>query len=168
MQEIFDRRSIRKFNSQKVEREKINKLLEAGMQAPSANNQREWEFLVVDEKEKLTLLSRISPYSGLVAKAPLAIVILCNTLKMDTPEMWEQDLGACTQNILLEAVHLELGACWLGVAPKEDRMKTLSGMFNLPPTVKPFSIIAVGYPADGQKNQFIDRFDRSAIHNNVW
>lgn len=168
MQEIFNRRSIRKFRSQKVEREKINRMLEAAMQAPSAHNQRAWEFVVVDDPSKLTLLSRATPYSGLIAGAPIGIVLACNTAKLKNPEIWQQDMGACAQNILLEAVHLELGACWMGVAPSDERMETVRKILQMPPSIDPFGMIAVGYPAEGQKNQFIDRFDRTAIHSNAW
>ncbi|NLY07619.1 MAG: nitroreductase family protein [Spirochaetales bacterium] len=168
MQEIFNRRSIRDFSNRKVEREKINRLLEAAMQAPSAQDQREWCFVVVDDPEKQTLLSRVSPYSRMIAKAPVTIAILCDTSKLKSPDYWEQDLGACTENLLLEATHQELGACWMGMAPMQDRMDSISSILGLPDFIKPFALVAVGYPQEGKGNRFIDRFDRSLIHFNQW
>ena len=80
MKEIFNRRSIRKFKNQSVEKEKIEKLLRAGMQAPSAANQQPWEFIVVENKETLNKLSLMSPYSRLVANSPLTLVLLAKRL----------------------------------------------------------------------------------------
>ena len=87
------------------------------MQAPSAGNQQSSEFLVVQDKAALGRLSEMSPYSKMVAKAPLAIVLLGNTERMKFPGNWEQDLGAAAENLLLEAAELGLGAVWLGVHP---------------------------------------------------
>ena len=134
------------------------------MTAPTAANQREWEFVVVTEKVLFDKLSAATPYSKPVAKAPLAIVILSNFEKTIFPECWQQDLGACAQNILLEAVHLGLGGVWLGVAPLEDRMKTVSDIFSLPAEVKPFAVIALGYPREDIPPK--ERYEPNKVHYN--
>lgn len=103
MDVIFNRRSIRRYKDQAVEQEKIDKILRAAMQAPSAVNQQPWEFIVVRDKENLKKLAGISAYSRMVADAPLAIVVLGNEARMRLQHNWEQDLSAATQNILLEA-----------------------------------------------------------------
>lgn len=164
MDVINKRRSIRKFKGQTVEKAKIEKLLRAAMQAPSAGNQQPWEFIVVEEKESLRKLSLTSQYSKLVADAPLALVLLANEKSMRFPQNWQQDLSAATQNILLEAVDLGLGAVWIGVAPDQDRMNYVAETFKLPEYIKPFCLIALGYPADGQENVFVDRFDETKVH----
>lgn len=82
MNEIFIRRSIRKYKQQAVEREKIQKILQAAMQAPSAGNQQPWEFIVVEDKQRLEQLSLVSPYAGPVKNAPLTIVVLANKSAM--------------------------------------------------------------------------------------
>ena len=164
MEAIFNRRSIRKFKEQAIENEIVDKLLRAAMQAPSAGNQQPWEFIVVKEIENLKNLSKMSPYSRLIADAPLALVLLGNEKKMKFSESWQQDMGAAAENILLQAVDLELGAVWLGVAPIEEREKYLKEIFNLPENIKPFAVIAIGYPAEGQENKFIDRFDETRVH----
>jgi len=163
MDTIFFRRSIRNYKDKKVESEKIERLLRAAMQAPSAGNQQPWEFIVVQDKDNLKRLSNMSPYSKLISDAPLALVLLANKDRMKYPENWEQDMGAAAQNILLEAVELELGAVWLGVAPIEDRVKYIKDIFRLKENVSPYCVIAIGYP-DGQENKFIDRFDKTRIH----
>lgn len=164
MREIFERRSVRLYQDQKVESEKIEKLLRAAMQAPSAGNQQESEFLVVTEPSSLQKLSAMSPYSRLIEKAPAAIVLLGNDKRMKFPENWEQDLGAAAENILLEAVHLDLGAVWLGVHPLQERIDAVRAQFNLSQEYRPFGVIAVGYPKDASANQFVDRWDEERVH----
>ncbi|WP_432663867.1 nitroreductase family protein [Wukongibacter baidiensis] len=163
MDAIFKRRSIRKYESRTVEKEKIELLLKAAMQAPSAGNQQPWEFIVVQNKEMLKNLSMMSPYAGMVAEAPLAIVLLGNKDYMKYPENWEQDMGAATQNLLLQAVELDLGAVWLGVAPLEERMDYVNRLFNLSENIMPYCVVPIGYPK-GQENKMIDRFDEERVH----
>lgn len=162
MDEIFKRRSIRKYTDKPVEEEKIELLLRAAMQAPTSGNQRPWEFLVVKDKEALRELSLTSPFSMAVAKAPLAIIMLGNRDLFRYPEDWEKDLGAATQNMLLEAVSLKLGAVWIGVAPLPECMDHVREACALPPNIDPFAIVAVGYPLEDKPP--IDRFEADRIH----
>lgn len=164
MEAIFNRRSVRKYKDKPVENEKVNKLLRAAMQAPSAGNQQPWEFIVVQEKDNLKKLAEMSPYSKLIEDAPVAFVLLANEERMKFPENWQQDMGAAAQNILLEAVELELGAVWLGVAPLEDRVNYLKDMFQLTDNFRPYCVIGLGYPGEGQENKFVDRYDETRVH----
>jgi nitroreductase len=163
MQEIFNRRSIRKFEDTPVEKEKIEQLLKAAMQAPSAANQQPWEFIVVEDKEALNRLSQMSPYSKPVAGSAVTLVLLANSSNLTIPTAWQQDLGAAAENILLEATHLDLGAVWLGVAVSDSSTEFIKKLYSLPDTVKPFALIAAGYP-DGQKNEFVDRYQAEKVH----
>ncbi len=163
MDAIFNRRSIRKYKEQAVEKEKVERLLRAAMQAPSAANQQPWEFIVVQDKDNLKKLSLMSPYSKLIANAPLAFIMLASEERMKFSDNWQQDMGAATENILIEAVDLELGAVWLGVAPAEDRMNYIKEMFGLKETIKPYCVIAIGYP-NGEENKFVDRYDETRVH----
>lgn len=167
MKEIFNRRSIRKYQDRPVEKEKIEKLLRAAMQAPSAANQQPWEFIVVENKEALKKLSLASPYATPVAGSSVTLVLLANSDKFRVATAWEEDMGAAAENILLEAVYLELGAVWLGVATSDQVVKNIKDNFNLPDNIKPFALISVGY-ADTQKNAFVDRFDASRVHYEEW
>ncbi len=162
MEAINIRRSIRNFRNEKVEDEKIEKLLRAGMQAPSAGNQQPWEFVVVQDVETKEKLSNISPYAKPIMAAPLAIVLVENTKNYKFQENSSQDMGACTQNILLEAVEVGLGAVWLAVKPDEARMKKVSEILGLPSDIIPFAVLAIGY--SDSKNKYVDRFEESKIH----
>ncbi len=166
METINIRRSIRSFTDKKVESEKIEKLLRAAMQAPSAGNQQPWEFVVVQNEEVKEKLSTISPYAKPIKNAPLAIVLVEKTTGLNFPENSTQDMGACAQNILLEVVELGLGAVWLGVKPDEARMDIVSKTLNLPENISPFAVIAVGY--SDAENKFVDRFDETRIHNDTY
>jgi nitroreductase len=164
MDNIFKRRSVRKYKDTKVEKEKAEKLLRAAMQAQSAGNQQPWEFIVVENKETLQQLSNMSPYSKLIKDAPLAFIFLGNEGRMKYPENWEQDMGAATQNLLLQAVELELGPVWMRAWPLEDRIKHIKDMFTLSDNLRPYGIVTVGYPEEGKGNIFVDRYDETRVH----
>ena len=164
MNSIFIRRSVRTYLDKPVEQEKIETLLRAAMQAPSAGSQQSSEFLVVQDAAALRQLSQMSPYSGLLAKAPLAIVLLGNTERMKLSENWEQDLGAAAENLLLEATELGLGAVWLGVHPLNERIDAVKAQFSLPEKLRPFAVVAVGYPKEENANHFVDRWNAERVH----
>lgn len=161
---ILKRRSIRKYSETPIEPEKIDTLLKAAMQAPSSGNQRPWEFIVVQDKEQLEKLSHMSPYSKMLAHATLAIVFLGNTERMRYPENWEEDMSMAAQNLLLEAVDLNLGAVFLTIIPHEDRIAHVNNLFELPDHIKPFSVISIGYPSENHDNKVVDRYDAERIH----
>ncbi len=164
MNAIFTRRSVRTFLAKEVEQEKIEKLLRAAMQAPSAANQRPWEFMVIRGKENLLTLSQYNPYASCLKNADLGIIVLGNQERLIFPEYWQQDLAAATQNILLEATELELGTVWFGTAPDQERMAYIQKLYNLSDNLLPYSVIAVGYPKDSNANAFIDRFEENRVH----
>ena len=162
---IFKRRSIRSFEDKPVEPEKVERILRAGMKAPSAHNKQPWEFLVVTDKDKRDALSQMSPYAGMVAYAPVAIIVIGHPDSM-TEKFMPQDLGACTENILLQIVEEGLGGCWMGFYPEMARCATITNYFNLPEDRIPFCVIALGYSQ--RENSFVDRYDASKVHFNKW
>ncbi|QRN86677.1 nitroreductase family protein [Clostridia bacterium] len=165
MDSINTRRSIRHFSKKEVEEEKIIKLLRAAMQAPSAVNQRPWDFLVIRDEKKKQDLAMTSPYAAPLARAPLAIVMLGDENNIKYLDYWHQDMAAATENLLLRAVDLGLGAVWMGVSPDETRMALVREVCGLPAHVKPFALIACGYPEKGkEENRELDRFMEERIH----
>ncbi len=163
MNMIFTRRSVRQFLDKEVTKEDVEKLLRAGMQAPSAGNQQPWEFIVVSKKADLVELSDYNPYASCLKNSPLAIIVLGNKDRMKYPEHWEQDLGAVTQNIQLQAVELNLGSVWLGTAPDSQRMSYISKLYSLEENILPYAVIAIGHPKDPEANRFVDRYDQSRV-----
>lgn len=165
MDAIFSRRSVRKFLPNMVEDEKIEKLLRAAMAAPSAGNQQPWEFYVVRDKRTITDLSHSSPYAGAVGNAPLAIVVCKREAKMRFPDFVNIDCSAATENILLEAVHLGLGAVWLGVSPYKAREIRVRRSLGVPENLTPFAIVALGYPFNQTEAPKVEnRFDADRVH----
>jgi len=167
MKEIFTRRSIRKFAQKPVEKEKIDLLLRAGMQAPSAHNQQPWEFIVVQNKDTLHQLSLVTPYSQPAAGSAVTLVLLANSKNIRIESAWQQDMGASAENILLEATHLELGAVWIGIAISDAGAESVKKLFGLPDHIRAFSLIAIGYPESAQ-NVFVDRYSDTRVHYEKW
>lgn len=161
MNAIFKRTSVRNYEDRKVEDEKVELLMKAAMAAPSAGNQQPWEFYVVTDKNKLKELSKCSPYAGCAENAPMAIVN-CYRKNIKMPEYAEIDMSACTENILLEAETLGLGAVWLGIAPLTDRMEKVRKILSIPEHLTVFSIIPCGYPTRQAIQQ--ERFDQERVH----
>ena len=161
METIFHRTSVRKFLEKPVEVKKIEKLLRAAMAAPSAGNQQPWEYFVVTNQEKLKELSQCSPYASCVQDAPLAIVA-CSRCQTKLPEYIDIDMAIATENILLEADALGLGAVMLGIAPIKERINQVNCILNLQ-DLNAFAIIACGYPVSLRPQQ--DRFDETRVHH---
>lgn len=162
---INKRRSIREYSKRDVSDEKILKILKAGMQAPGSRLGAEpWEFVVIRNKETLEKLSEIKPR---VKTAPVAILLVANIERAFYKTVWQQDMGAAAENMLLEAVNLGLGGLWNGVAPDEERMADIGKIVGIEDitNLKPYCIITVGYPAEGWENKFMDKFDESRIHH---
>lgn len=161
MNHIFSRVSIRKYQDRPVEKEKTLAMLRAAMQAPSAANQQPWEFFVVTNRDKLTALSQVHPYSGMTKDAPVAIVAAYRT-DCRIPAYAQIDLSIAMENLWLETDAQGLGGVWLGIAPIEERMKAVGAILDMPETLRAFAIFPYGYPAEERMQQ--DRFDESRIH----
>lgn len=147
MENLFHRRSIRKFKEQPVEKEKITEILKAAMAAPSAHNQQPWRFYVVTNKDKIRALSQVSKYSLFSAQAPVIIVsAYWNECRL--PNEAPIDLSASMENLWIETDALGLGGVWMGVYPRSERMETVRMILGLPQDETPFAMFALGYPAE--------------------
>jgi nitroreductase len=159
---LLKRRSIRKFEDTPVKEEDILELLHAGMSGPSAVNKRPWEFYVVTNKEKLLELKKSSPFSKI--EAPLAIIVcgnLLRTLPLKLADYWIQDCSASTENILLRATDLGLGAVWCGAHPQKGAVKAIRKVLNVPIHHLPLNIIYIGYPKEEREAR--DQYDEERV-----
>jgi len=151
---IKKRRSIRKFNPNGVVTDgQIKTMLEAAMLAPSAVNSRPWEFIIVKNRQKLDEITAKHPYAQMLKTTSLAIIMTANPkalerVRMSGIEMWQHDCGAAAQNILLQAAEMDLGTCWCGIHPNEDRMDAFRKLFDISEDRVPFCVIAVGIAAE--------------------
>lgn len=166
MNSIFTRRSIRRYKEQDISEESIEKIIKAGMAAPSAGDEQPWQFIVIKDKNILGEIPKFHPYSLMLKEANCAIVV-CGDLSLERMEgFWIQDCSAAAQNMLLMANELGLGSVWLGVYPVEDRVKSLKGLLELPESVIPLTVLPLGYPAERKKPA--ERFDPTRIHRDKW
>lgn len=165
---IFERKSVRNYIDKEVEKKDIELLMRAGMAAPTAMDSRPWAFIAVTDKAKLNTLAKM-PYCGMLAYASAAIMVCGDSSKfLDGPykEFWIQDCSAATQNILLAAEDLGLGAVWLGGHPVEGRMNLMREVLEIPENVIPLALISVGYPAGTEKPK--DKYNEQDIHWEKW
>lgn len=160
---LLKRRSIRKFTKESVSEEMIQELLHAAMSGPSACNKRPWEFYVVTNPEKMVELKGASRFTKF--EAPLAIVV-CGNLERALPvkmaEYWIQDCSAATENILLRAADLGLGAVWCGIYPQEQPQERVHQMLNIPKDQIPLNVIFIGHPAEDAEAR--DQYDEERVH----
>ncbi len=163
---FLTRRSIRQYKDEKVELKALEELIRIGMSAPSAGNQQPWEFIIIDEREKLDKIPDIHPYSQMIKGAPAAILICGAPHSCKYKDYWVQDCSAATQNILLAINALGLGGVWLGIYPLEERITGMRKLLDIPESITPFALISLGYP--NQELKYIDRFDSKRIHKNNW
>jgi nitroreductase len=143
---IFARRSIREYTAEVISEKDIKTMLEAAMAAPSASNRKPWHFIVITSRKILNNLARVHPYGKMLSKAPLCIVVCGDTTI--SAGYWVQDCSAATENLLLAAAALGLGAVWLGVHPREERISPIRKVLNIPETVVPLNLISIGHPAE--------------------
>lgn len=165
---IATRASVRQFTDQPVPDAVMEEILRAGMAAPSAVNKQPWAFVVVTEPERIAALNEVHPYANL--KTATAAVIVCGdmdkALEGRAREYWVQDCSAVTENILLAAHALGLGAVWCGVYPSPDRVSAVSEVLGLPGSIVPLNIVTMGYPA--AEVQPKDKWDPARIHYQQW
>ena len=166
MSDVFNRASIRRYKKEQVQDEKIRKILEAAMCAPSAGNEQPWHFIVCRDEQVIKALSESSPYSKMAKDAPLCIVV-CGDLSLQRHEgYWVLDCSAAVENMLIEVSALGLGAVWLGIYPVQERVDYVRRQFNLPENVIPFALIPIGYPAEDRKPA--SRFNESRVRYDKW
>lgn len=164
MEAIFTRRSIRKYQPKPVPEELINKLLAAGMSAPSAQHKSPWQFIVITDRKVLDEIPKFHPYSSMLKDAHLAMCVCGDAV--NAPQYWVQDCSAATENILIAAQALGLGAVWLGVYPIPERVAGVKNLFKLPENIMPLSLISIGYPAEEKPRLGV--LDAARVHYNKW
>ena len=169
LENIATRTSVRSYLDKPVDAALIEQLLRAGMAAPSAVNKQPWHFVVVTDKAQLAALAKANPHAGMAANAPLAIVVcgdMNKALSGEAREFWVQDCSAATENILLAANALGLGAVWTGTYPNQERCKAVSSVLQLPKNLIPLCTIVIGYP--DKENTPKDKWKPENISYNVY
>lgn len=169
IENIMTRKSVRSYTGQPVGDEQIDILMRAAMSAPSAMDRRPWKFVVVTERASLDTLAQKLPYAKMALNAPAAIVVCGDMTKAgmvgDEP-YWIQDCSAASENLLLAANAIGLGAVWTGVYPYQDRMDAVRNVLELPEHIVPLNFIPIGYPSE--EGVAKDKYDAENIRRNRW
>ena len=176
---IMTRTSIRNFTGDPVSKEQLETILKAGMAAPTAMNVQPWRFIVVTDKDKIAEVFAAGPRSGMFTTAGAVIVVCGQTTFMrkpfgqpDGPEteqpniFWYEDCSAATENILLAAHALGLGAVWTAGYPAMERVEPIAAALGIPADVLPLCIIPVGVPAEDPAPK--DKWKPENIHWEQW
>lgn len=169
LETIATRTSIRAYEARPVEKEKVEEMLRAAMAAPTAMNKQPWHFIVVDQRSVIDSLSAANPRAKMLETAPLAIVVcgdMDKAIEGGGRDFWIQDASAATENLLLAAHAMGLGAVWTGAYPVEERCKSLAQILSLPDNIIPLSMIVIGYPAEHPQPK--DKYKEENISYNTF
>lgn len=170
LENIFARKSVRSYLDRPVSREQLDTLLRAAMAAPSGRDMRPWRFVVIDDEAAMKALADSLPYAKMLDEAKAAIVV-CGDLRVKddngrSSRNWPLDCSAATENLLLAAESMGLGAVWTGVYPYEERVAAVKSALALPDSVIPLNLIPIGYPKGTTQPK--DKYAPENIHYNRW
>ena len=165
---IQERKSVRHFTGEKVSKEDIETILRAGMAAPAAVHMLPWKFIVVTEKSRIKALSEGLIFAKMLPQAGTAIVVCAapQEAAMSNEAFAIIDCTCASENILLAAEALGLGAVWTAVYPNNQAMDFVRKELNIPSNIIPLNVIPIGYPTGEDRAQ--DKFESSNIHWEQW
>ena len=163
---VLERRSIRRYTGKDVDEKDVKKVLEAAMAAPSAGNERPWHFVVLRERRLLDGVMEVHPYAHMLEQSPVAVLVCGDPSLEKYKGFWVQDCAAATENMLIMATQLGLGAVWLGIHPIEERVHGLRLLLGIPQDIVPFALVPLGHPDELKRP--VDRYDDSRVHRDGW
>lgn len=169
IENIMTRTSIRAYTSEAVSEQDIETILRAAMAAPTAVNKQPWQFVVITERALLDSIAEAQPNMHMAAKAPLAIVVCGDmdlALEGDAQAYWIQDASAATENLLLGAHAIGLGAVWCGIHPIAARVDYFRSLLKLPQNVTPLACVVIGHPDEAPQPK--DKWKPERIHHNTY
>lgn len=169
IENIMTRATVRSFTGEGVSEDDTEILLKAGMAAPSALNRQPWHFIVVTDRGVLRRISELTPNARMASDAPLAIIVcgdLSKALEGEEQGFWIQDASAATENILLAAHALGLGAVWTGTFPIMERCERIRQLLMLKEELVPLNTIVIGHPAE--KIVAKDKYKEGNVSYNVY
>lgn len=156
---IKKRRSIRQYTADPVSDSEIRALLEAAMAAPSADDMRPWEIIVVRRKDLREELSRVHPWAAMCKSAAVVFVVLGDARRSSR---WVEDCSALTENLLLAVTGLGLGAVWVGIYPQSADEAYIRRLLGIPEHLHVLCLVPVGHPAEDKPAH--TKYDERKIH----
>ncbi len=168
---MLTRKSVRKFSDKPISEDDIHTILRAGMSGPSATNARPWSFIVVRDHDRLNAMAEANgPAADPLRGAALGILV-CGDLDRaytKAPDYWKIDAAIAAQDMILAAQDLGIGSVWLGTWPQPEKVKAQTELFGLPANIVPHSIIAFGYPKEGETFPERDLYEADRVHFEEW
>ncbi|MDD4819985.1 MAG: nitroreductase family protein [Flavobacteriales bacterium] len=169
IQNIHQRKSVRNYTEEKVTNEQLDTLVRAAMAAPTAMNKQPWAFILINDRAVMDSLANVLPRAQMLREAAAAVIV-CGDLnkagEAEAQQFWIQDCSAASQNILLAAQSMGLGAVWTAVYPKEESIKDVKTFFGMPENIIPLNVIPIGYPSKDENPK--DKYKAENIHFNKW
>lgn len=169
IEDIMTRTSVRSYSGKAVESEQLDTLLRAAMAAPTAGNKQPWRFVVIDNQDLLDSISSNFDSMKMAQNASVAVVMcgdVTATFEGEGQDYWIEDVSAASENLLLAAHAIGLGAVWCGIYPLTERVNKFSDMLNLPENIIPMACICIGYPSGETTPK--DKWKPEYIHYNSW
>ena len=170
MNNILSRKSVRAYTDRPISKAQLDTLVRAAMAAPTGKDMRPWKFVIVDDKSVIAELAKGLPRAKMLAGAAAAVVV-CGDMSItddngEPSKNWMLDCSAATENLLLMAESMGIGAVWTGVYPYEDRTKTVKDILGLPEEIKPLCVIPMGYPKGNPQPK--DKYNKENVRYNKW
>ena len=162
---ILQRKSVRAYTDRAVSHEQLDTLIRAAMAAPTGRDMRPWHFIVLEGRHQLSPLAEQLPYAKMLAEAQAAVVV-CGDMSVTDKEgnpsrNWTFDCSAATENLLLQAEAMGLGAVWTGVYPYDERIEAVKQVLHLPDHLIPLNVIPIGYPKGNPQPK--DKYDPAKV-----
>ena len=162
---ILQRKSVRAYTDRAVSHEQLDTLIRAAMAAPTGRDMRPWHFIVLEGRQQLSPLAEQLPYAKMLAEAQAAVVV-CGDMSVTDKEgnpsrNWTFDCSAATENLLLQAEAMGLGAVWTGVYPYDERIEAVKQVLHLPDHLIPLNVIPIGYPKGNPQPK--DKYDPAKV-----
>lgn len=165
---IHSRKSVRSFTGATVSTENLDKIIRAGMAAPTAVNKQPWSFVVITDKKKIDGLAAGLPTARGIEKAGAVIIVCTEPEKahLQSKDFAIIDASLASENILLATEALGLGGHWTVSYPDEAKMKHVRTVLGIPTDVIPLNVILVGVPTGEDKPK--DKYLKDKIHWGKW
>lgn len=165
IENILTRCSVRTYSDKEVSDSQIDTLLRAAMAAPTAVDRRPWQFIVIRDRAALDSIAANCRNISMAGQANVAIAV-CGDMTLaldgDAQAYWIQDCSAATENLLLAANAMGLGAVWCGIYPIQERVDFIRNLLDLPEDAVPLNIIPIGYPSTETTPK--EKYDSTRIH----
>jgi nitroreductase len=162
---IMTRRSVRSWTEEPIADEKRKLILEAAMNAPSAADARPWHFVTVDDPKMIQQFTGLGG-TEMLAESTFMVLVCGDVSKEIYPGFWPQDCACAAQNMQLAAHDSGIGCVWIAIHPLESREQVCRTVLDIPETITPFALLAMGIPNEAHEPEY--RFDDERVHQNKW